>query len=99
MNLPDSGFFDSLALGTGLLPGASLGGFLVEFDWLGVGAPGAQSFTIVDPSTFATLDSGLTSLVSDPPTGVPEPSTLGLLVLGLAGIAARRRELHIGLCV
>lgn len=34
--------YDALATGAGIMPGASLSGFAVEFNWLGTGAPGTQ---------------------------------------------------------
>lgn len=84
--LPDGGFADWLALGAGIVPGSSLGGFSVSFTWLGLGTPGPQAFDIIDPSSFEVLRSGVT-------TPVPEPGTLGLLGLGMAGVAwVRRRQ-------
>jgi hypothetical protein len=81
--LPSDGFFDSLALVAGLAPGSSLGGFRVTFDFLGAGAPPAQRFDIVDPATFASLDSGMTA----PAASVPEPSSLMLSLLALVLVA------------
>ncbi len=46
--------------------------------------------TSLDPSVVWTSDSGRTSLA--PSTSVPEPGTLALLGLGLAGLAATRRR-------
>ena len=81
-SIPADGFFDELALVAGISPGDSLGGFAVSFDFLGTGAPGAQSYDIVDPNTFDTLSSGFTSTASSIPT-VPEPNTLALMGLAL----------------
>ena len=81
---PDPGFYDALALGAGIAPGHQLAGFSVSFDWLGVGLPGAQSFTVVDPVTFDALASGTTN-------SVPEPATALLLTIGAAIAALRRR--------
>jgi hypothetical protein len=68
--LPDDGFYDALALLSGIAPSELLGGFSVTFEYLGIGTPGPQLFHIVDPFSFAVLDSGTTtaSLVSTPPT-------------------------------
>jgi hypothetical protein len=92
--LPDDGFFDVLALGSGVAPGQSLGGFSVLFDWLGTGVPGAQLFEVIDPETFLATDSGSTRprVVTPPVTSVPEPGTLGLLGCGLLALAFARRH-------
>lgn len=86
-DLPDDGFFDALALDAGLAPGATLAGFAVSVDYLGAGTPGAQAFDVVDPATFATIDSGTTS---------PVPLPGGAWLAGAAALAgasrARRRR-------
>ena len=61
-SLPADGFFDAQASDAGLAPGASQGGFSVEFTYLGTGTPGAQLFNFVDSSSFATLEAGNTTL-------------------------------------
>jgi hypothetical protein len=86
-HIPDAGFLDGLTLADGLAAGASLDGLSVSFDYFGPGTPGRQAFSVVDPSTFATLDSGLTGS-----TAVPLPGTLGLFALGLAAGAVQRRR-------
>lgn len=92
--LPAPGFFDSAANLTGLLPGGTLGGFSVEFDWLGVGSPGAQSFDIIDSTTFAALESGTTTAAT-PVVAVPEPGPFALLLAGFAAIGlVRWRSAH-----
>ena len=63
-SLPADGFFDAEASDAGLAPGASQGGFSVEFTYLGTGTPGAQLFNFVDSSSFATLEAGNTTLSS-----------------------------------
>ena len=81
--LPDDGFFDALALSSGILPGDTQDGFSVSFDWLGVGAPtDGQYFEVIDPTSFAVLDQGTTILATSP-SPVPEPSTLLLFTGGL----------------
>lgn len=84
--LPSNGFFDSLALFGGLTPGTSVGGFSVTFMFAGAGGPGSQAFDIVDPQTFAVLESGVTSRFVEPPSTVAEPNALPLLLL--AGVFA-----------
>jgi hypothetical protein len=84
-NLPHAGFYDALALVAGIAPGETLGGFWVQFSWLGAGSPGSQLFDVVN-ANFETIDSGITRLrVTDPgpPVGVPEPGSLGLLAVAL----------------
>jgi hypothetical protein len=67
-------------------------GFKIEFTWLGAGTPGNQAFTVYDPATLAVLDTGLTTLVGvPPPTGIPEPSSLMLVLLALGTTAALSR--------
>jgi len=83
--LNNDGYFDALALGNGITPGSSLGGFSVQFDYLGSGAPGAQSFDIVDPNTFAIIESGQ-------PSPVPLPASILLFASGLAGLLGWRRQ-------
>jgi PEP-CTERM motif len=96
LQLPDNGFFDALALGGGLAAGESLSGFSVTAGWLGIGVPGSQLWTIVDPLSFATLESGSTSLFvpseEPPPTSVPEPGSLALFAIGILGAASLRRR-------
>jgi len=85
--IPADGFFDALSLVVGSTTGISQGGFAVSFDFLGVGTPGAQRFEIVDPNTFAPLQTGFTSAIvgAPPPTSnVPEPNALALTGLALA---------------
>jgi hypothetical protein len=91
LNLPDDGFFDSLALSGGLSAGDTLSGFSVTFDWLGVGQPGSQLWTVVDPLSFETIESGFTVLL-EPPVDVPEPGTVALLIIGLLGAVSGRRN-------
>lgn len=97
--LPDDGFADFSSVGLAIDPGETLWGFSVAFDYFGLGTPGSQFFTInaEDPSTFAfvELSSGFTQpLVTDPPTGVPEPAPLALLGFGLLALL-RRRQLRL----
>ena len=73
------GFYDALALGPGLAPGGSLGGFSVLFDFLGSGTPDSQQFEIIDPNTFQALEFGTTSVA----LSIPEPGSAPLFAIGL----------------
>jgi PEP-CTERM motif len=86
--LPSNGFFDSLALGPGIAAAASLSGFSVSFNFLGQGTPGSQPFDIINPFTFETLSSGLTTSAA----AVPEPTSTALLLAGLGLLAWRARH-------
>jgi len=82
LGIPSDGFFDSFAFASGIASGNSLAGFKVTFTYLGLGAPGAQPFEIVDAS-FNTLDTGITTA---PATPVPEPASYLLMTAGLAAL-------------
>jgi hypothetical protein len=88
-NLPADGFYDALALDSGLGQGGSIAGFSVAFDWLGQQTPGSQPFDVVDSSVapVLVLDSGQTQLGTSP-TSVPEPDALSLMALGAAACVA-----------
>jgi hypothetical protein len=87
------GFVDWLALGDTLAPGATLGGFSLAFDWLGTaGSPFAgQFFEVLDPVSFVVLEDGFTRAF-EPPTAVPEPGMLFLLLGGVFVLALARRR-------
>jgi hypothetical protein len=83
--------YDALSVASGIGVGEIVSGFAVEFQWLGVDPlPSAQSFTIYDPTTFAILATGQTTLRQEPPASVPEPGALALAAAtGLALVTAR----------
>ena len=81
--------------GTGLNIGDALTGFTVDFTWLGAGAPGSQAFTVYDSANLNVLDTGFTTPVGvppPPPPGLPQPSSVALVLLALIGVAASRRR-------
>lgn len=82
--LEDDGYYDALALTSGIGISETVSGFVVSFDWLGAGQPGSQFYEIIDPMTFETIDSGWT---------VPEPATLFFLGLGGAILQRKRRQI------
>lgn len=83
-----NGFTDN----AGIVPGESLGGFQMAFDWLGIGIPaGSHFFEIVDPHTWQTVSSGFTTHVY---TLVPEPHTFVFLLVGLAGVFTLRYRMN-----
>jgi hypothetical protein len=96
--IPADGFFDSLALGSGLGVNATLSGFSVRFNYLASGTPGAQPFEIINPSTFLTLYSGTTSIAGSSGGGsganVDAPATLALLTISLAALLSTRRKVQ-----
>ena len=74
--------YDALALAGGIADGAAIGGFAVDFTWLGTGTPAGQPFAIYDPVSFALLQEGMTVSV----TTVPLPQGLWLLASALASL-------------
>ncbi|MEO5732177.1 MAG: PEP-CTERM sorting domain-containing protein [Rubrivivax sp.] len=80
---PSDGYVDYL-VGAAAAPlgiGQSLGGLSIGFTYSGAVAPGALTYTVVDPTTFATLFQGQAVVV-------PEPEASALLLLGLLGLGA-----------
>lgn len=93
--LQAAGYLDALQVdpSLGLAPGSGLKGFSVQFDWSGADAPGPFAYSVNDPVTYASIETGRT----DVPGGggspaLPEPASLALLLAGLAGAAATRRQ-------
>lgn len=86
--IPAAGYFDALALASGIAPGATQGGFAVVFDYLGAGLPPPQAFSLWDPLTSVELDTGTTT----PLATLPLASTSWLLLAALLRSAWRRRR-------
>lgn len=59
--------------------------FSVTFDWNGALPLGSQAYNIYDPTTFAVLETGWTTVAA-----VPSPSTAALLWLPLMALLAKR---------
>lgn len=85
--LPADGFFDALALGAGLTSGEEAF-FSVTFIYSGPGAPGAQSFDVVDPLTFDVIERGRTRTA----LALPEPGSAWLLLAAVGILFALRRR-------
>ena len=85
--IPAAGFYDALAFGGAIAPSASAFGFVVTFEYFGIGVPGAQLFSILDPLSFIELDAGLTQ----GPAAIPLPGTAWLVLLGALALVAAPR--------
>lgn len=78
--LASDGYYDALVDTTGIALNSKLGGFSVLFDYVGSGKPGSQSFDVLNPVTFETLESGTTV------SNIPLPSSYTMFLLGLSFI-------------
>jgi hypothetical protein len=90
------GYFDAYAYNTAdeLQPGQALGGFSVQFNYLGTGAPGTLSYEFyrLDGAfDFVSLQTGTTTTVPSTQP-LPEPGTLALGAAALAGLLAGTRR-------
>lgn len=83
------GFFDAFALELPIGPGGLVGGFDMTFEWLGVGMPGAQPFTLFGDDLLPTFGDNLFTQPLQV-TSVPEPGALLLLGTGLFLMFGRR---------
>jgi hypothetical protein len=92
--LASDGIFDTLTLADGIAEGNSLGGFTARFDWADAAGPSMLRFTVNDPVTFDSLETGVvTSSTGDGGgTQMPEPGTAGLLLAALVGLLVRSRD-------
>jgi hypothetical protein len=87
--LASDGFLDALVNGIPLQPGNKATGFSVSFDFINATRPSDQQFEFINPTTFATLFSGSTTIFVAPPppnptppsNPVPSPSSFSLLLL------------------
>lgn len=80
--------YDAMALAGGIPVGAALGGFSVDFAWIGTGTPGNQPFAIYDPGSFALLAEGMTGNLA----AVPVPAAAWLLGSGIAAMLGFCRQ-------
>lgn len=81
-NIPDFGYLDTLALGSLLAVGQSVGGFGVSFALAGGAAPGSLPFQLYNG--ISLVGAGNTTIAA-----IPEPATVLLAALGLAFLGLR----------
>ena len=75
--------YDAFSDTTSIAIGQSLGGFAVEFTWLGGGAgPGVQPFGVLDQGSFEFVEMGTTVPVPSPGTGTLVGAGLLFMALG-----------------
>jgi len=90
-SISSDGVFDAYVLGPAdaLLPGQSIGGFSLQFDYLGAGAPGTLPFEFYELDAnggFVPLGSGSVAVQV-----VPELGTFWLATFGLSALTLLRR--------
>ncbi len=89
VSLTEDGYFDALGSAS-LALGETLAGFVVRATYFGSGSPASQGFDVIDPFTFAALESGRTVPRNSPP--VPDTPAALLLVTGLLALWRQRRN-------
>jgi len=95
--LASDGYYDALALAAGISDPKALGGFIARFDWADAAGPSMLRFTINDPVTFDSLETGVVDLGTNGGGGaIPEPGTLGLMLTALAAVATSRSRRRTG---
>jgi hypothetical protein len=99
---PDYSADTSTNLIQAIANGASLGKFIVEFEWIGLGLPGSQPFEIYDLDNtdpvnqpWLLVESGQTQLKQA--DQVPEPTVLALFGMGFLVMSMTRRRNGFGI--
>lgn len=83
LSIPADGLYDAVTTTGGIPPQSSLGGFSVQFQYLGAGHPGSQAFEFYIPEPFQVTLSGMTVDSTDPSGTIPEAQSAWLILLGL----------------
>jgi hypothetical protein len=87
-------FTNGLYTALALTPGASLAGpFTITFDYLGLGTPGSQAFSVDQFDSNGNLISNVTTGFTTPLSQtVPEPATGLLLLAGGAAVVVLKKQ-------
>ncbi len=96
--LQADGYYDALALATGITAPKALGGFIARFDWADAAGPHFLRYTVNDSVTFDVLDRGVVDLNTGGGSA-PEPATFLLVAAGALARIARQLEKGNGLGV
>ncbi|MDD2738428.1 MAG: hypothetical protein PHR94_05810 [Methylomonas lenta] len=83
--------YDVFSNGTGIIAGAEVKGFAVDFLWLSTGLPSGQKYEIYDPLSFELLETGVTQAL----TSIPVPSTLPLFLTAILGVASFSKNVRL----